>query len=77
MRTYLTGAMCHAVIARPLRREDQPDGRIRFWGEVPCQNAKPRILRVVNPSVIAARGADGGGRLSISAPRSRSCCRRC
>lgn len=41
-------ALCAAVIANPLRRETQPDGRIRFWGEVTRPGeAKPRILRVV------------------------------
>lgn len=47
-RPYLDPAWCLAVIARPLRREQQPDGRIRFWGEVAWQGeAKPRVLRVV------------------------------
>ena len=47
-RPYLTGAMCAAVIAVPLRREAQDDGRIRYWGEVRLQGeAQPRILRVV------------------------------
>ena len=33
---------------RPLRREVQPDGRVRFWGEAmrPGEDT-PRILRVV------------------------------
>ena len=47
-RPYIDPAWCVAVIAAPLRREEQPDGRIRFWGEVthPGEDT-PRILRVV------------------------------
>lgn len=33
------------VLARPLKRETQPDGRIRFWGIVPELGG--RVLRVV------------------------------
>jgi hypothetical protein len=36
------------VAAAPLRREVQPDGRIRCWGEVTLPGeAAARILRVV------------------------------
>ena len=47
-RPYIEPAWCVAVTASPLRREKQPDGRIRFWGEValPGEN-ESRILRVV------------------------------
>ena len=47
-RPYLTVAMCAAVIADPLRRDAQVDGRIRYWGHVILPNeTEPRILRVV------------------------------
>ena len=47
-RPEIDPAWCAAVIARPLRREAQPNGRIRFWGEVAVPGeAIPRILRVV------------------------------
>jgi hypothetical protein len=47
-RPYLTRAMCEAVLAAPLRVEQQDDDRIRHWGEVTLPNeAGPRILRVV------------------------------
>ena len=47
-RPYIDPAWCTAVIAPPLRREVQPDGRVRFWGEAmrPGEDT-PRILRVV------------------------------
>ena len=32
-RPYIDLRWCVDVIAAPLRRESQPDGRIRFWGE--------------------------------------------
>ena len=35
---------CEAVVAAPLAREVQHDGRIRYWGEVPGTG---KILRVV------------------------------
>ena len=42
---------CLAVIADPLQREEQPDGRIRFWGEVTLPGeTMPRFLRVVTLS---------------------------
>ncbi len=34
-RPYLDAASCAAVVASPLRREVQADGRIRFWGRIP------------------------------------------
>jgi hypothetical protein len=47
-RPYLTIEMCRAVLADPLRREVQDDGRIRHWGEVSLPGeAQARILRVV------------------------------
>ncbi len=33
-RPYVTEALCLEVIANPMRREVQPDGRIRYWGRV-------------------------------------------
>ena len=36
------------MIAAPLRYEKQPDGRIRFWGEIVAHGeTDPRVLRVV------------------------------
>lgn len=47
-RPYLTLAMCEKVIATPLHRQVQEDGRVRFWGEARLQEDEPpRILRVV------------------------------
>ena len=47
-RPYLDHAMCEAVIANPLRREVQEDGRIRYWGEVrPVGDDAFHVLRVV------------------------------
>ncbi len=47
-RPYLHLAWCSDVIAHPLRREVQPDRRIRYWGEVRLQGeVASRILRVV------------------------------
>ena len=47
-RPYIDPAQCAEVIAAPLHREEQPDGRIRFWGEVVrLGELTPRILRVI------------------------------
>jgi len=47
-RPYVERDWCVEVIARPLRRETQPDGRLRFWGEVRLPGeAQTRVLRVV------------------------------
>jgi hypothetical protein len=44
-RPYLQRHWCEQVLADPLRREVQPDGRIRFWGIV--EEVPSRFLRVV------------------------------
>ena len=47
-RPYIELAWCIQVVASPLRRETQEDGRVRFWGEVTLPGeASPRYLRVV------------------------------
>ena len=47
-RPYIDPAWCVRVIATPLRRETQPDGRVRFWGEITrLGETSPRFLRVV------------------------------
>jgi hypothetical protein len=47
-RPYLTEAMCAAVVAAPLLRIVQDDGRIRHWGSMILPGeAETRILRVV------------------------------
>jgi hypothetical protein len=44
-RPYVERAWCERILANPLRREVQPDGRIRYWGRVP--EFGNRIFRVV------------------------------
>lgn len=34
-RPYIKLEWCERIVKRPLARETQPDGRIRFWGPVP------------------------------------------
>ncbi|HJS86919.1 MAG TPA: hypothetical protein VJ779_15800 [Acetobacteraceae bacterium] len=47
-RPYLSVEQCASVLAAPLRREIQPDGRIRWWGRVAdARDGTMRILRVV------------------------------
>jgi hypothetical protein len=47
-RPYINPHWCVDVIASPLRRERQPDGRIRFRGQVSRPGEEMlRILRVV------------------------------
>jgi hypothetical protein len=47
-RPYLTIEICRGVLADPLRREVQPDGRVRHWGRVTLPDETgTRILRVV------------------------------
>jgi len=41
-RPYVTEAICREAIAHAVRREVQPDGRIRYWSRV-----DGRWLRVV------------------------------
>ena len=43
-RPYIQDAWCMQVVAKPDRREIQPDGRIRYWGYV---EELGRYLRVV------------------------------
>ena len=44
-RPYLRREWCLSVLAHPLVREVQDDGRIRFWGIIPELDG--RALRVV------------------------------
>ena len=44
-RPYIKLEWCERIVANPLRREAQPDGRIRSWGQVPELGV--RFLRVV------------------------------
>lgn len=47
-RPYIRREWCIQIVQTPLRREQQPDGRIRFWGDVVRPgDREPRILRVV------------------------------
>jgi hypothetical protein len=46
-RPYLRREWCGEVLARYIRREVQPDGRVRFWGMVTADGTASRYLRVV------------------------------
>lgn len=47
-RPYIKPAWCEAALASPIRRQIQPDGRIRHWRLIPdAGDGKPRYLRVV------------------------------
>ena len=47
-RPYIDPAWCVRILDAPLHRQEQPDGRIRLWGEVtPPGETVPRFLRVV------------------------------
>ncbi|KPL09223.1 hypothetical protein AMJ85_06985 [candidate division BRC1 bacterium SM23_51] len=44
-RPYLRREWCEQVVAGPMRREVQPDGRVRYWGVV--EELEGRVLRVI------------------------------
>ncbi|MFB0532198.1 MAG: hypothetical protein ACETVU_00850 [Desulfatiglandales bacterium] len=44
-RPYLTENICKRVIEHAVKKEVQPDGRIRFWGQV--EELGGKYLRVV------------------------------
>jgi hypothetical protein len=44
-RPYIRREWCERIVANPLKREEQPDGRIRFWGIV--SELGGRALRVI------------------------------
>jgi hypothetical protein len=47
-RPYIERRWCLAAVENPLRREVQPDGRIRHWLRVEdAESGKSRYLRVV------------------------------
>lgn len=47
-RPYIDPLWIAPLLAAPLRREAQSDGRVRFWGSVvDPRDGKTRILRVV------------------------------
>jgi len=47
-RPYIQRQWCRDVLAAPIRREVQTDGRIRLWGRIALQGeTRPRFLRVI------------------------------
>jgi hypothetical protein len=44
-RPYIRREWCERVLREPIRRDTQPDGRIRWWGIIEEWNG--RVLRVV------------------------------
>ena len=47
-RPYIRPEWCEEVIAAPLQRQVQTDGRIRFWGKIALVGDKEeRYLRVI------------------------------
>jgi hypothetical protein len=47
-RSYIRREWCQNVLAAPVRRVVQADGRIRFWGRIMVEGEpRPRFLRVV------------------------------
>ena len=47
-RPYIKREWCQQVVAAPIRREVQADGRIRCWGKIQeTGDLRPRFLRVV------------------------------
>jgi hypothetical protein len=47
-RPYLRLDWCDAILAAPIRREVQEDGRVRVWGRItPPGETTPRYLRVI------------------------------
>ena len=44
-RPYLTEKICKRVIENPIKKEIQPDGRIKFWGKM--EELGGKYLRVV------------------------------
>lgn len=44
-RPYIQVEWCERILAQPIARAAQPDGRIRFWGMLPELGG--RVLRVV------------------------------
>jgi hypothetical protein len=47
-RPYIQRDWCLQVLASPIRREVQGDGRVRFWGPIALLGeTRPQFLRVV------------------------------
>jgi hypothetical protein len=47
-RPYIDRIRCAQVLAAPIRRDIQSDGRVRYWGAVvDGRDGRTRILRVV------------------------------
>lgn len=44
-RPYIRREWCEEIVRHPLRREGQPDGRVRYWGLIPELGG--RALRVI------------------------------
>lgn len=52
-RPYLQREWCERVLAQPLKREVQPDGRIRFWAPIPELDGRvPRVVTLEDGETI-------------------------
>ncbi len=45
-RPYIQREWCQGILAAPIRREVQTDGRVRYWGRIEI-DGRARFLRVV------------------------------
>ena len=55
-RPYLRVEWCERVLLNPLRREDQPDSRVRYWGFIPERGFYLRAELVRNSDLEILRG---------------------
>jgi len=51
-RPYIKEEWCSGILLNPVKKEQQPDGRIRFWGFVPSLNKYLRVITLEDGETI-------------------------
>lgn len=51
-RSYIKRHWCEDVIDRPLKKEIQTDGRIKFWGYIPEMGKYLRVVTLADGETI-------------------------
>ncbi len=51
-RAYLKREWCESAIAQPAKREEQPDGRIRFWVFIPELGKYLRVITLADGETV-------------------------
>jgi len=65
-RPYIRPEWCERVIQQPLKKEVQPDGRIRYWGYIPELGRYLRVVTLADGETVHNAFPDRNFKLEVS-----------